>query len=98
MQRTAADALAYVRLTAINVMLIIVYVYTSARYIREFPFQCLPKMAAAGQSGPRSGQSFLRNLEERVMKESSIRKEALRKHVRVGCAFVVVVLSATQYT
>ena len=55
-------------------------------------------MAAAGQSGPRSGQSFLRNLEERVMKESSIRKETLRKHVRVGCAFVVVVLSATQYT
>ena len=81
-------------LTAINVMLIIVYVYTSALYIREFPFQCLPKMAASGQSG----QSFLRNLEERVMKESSIRKETLRKHVRVGCAFVVVVLGATQYT
>ena len=32
------------------------------------------------------------------MKESTVRKESLRKHVRVGCAFVVVVLSATQYT
>lgn len=58
------------------------------------PSSVFPKMAAAGPSG----QSFLRNLEERVMKESSIRKEALRKHVRVGCAFVFIVLSATQYT
>lgn len=40
-----------------------------------------------------SSQSFLRNLEEKVTKESSIRKDSLRKHVRVrtlnaqgGCA------------
>ena len=37
-------------------------------------------MATAGPSS----RSFLQNLEERVTKESGIRKEALRKHVRVS--------------
>ena len=47
------------------------------------------KMAATSSSS----QSFLRHLEERVTKESSMRKEALRKHVRVGCLLVVVALA-----
>ena len=53
------------------------------------PLPPIFKMAATGSSS----QSFLRHLEERVTKESSVRKEALRKRVRVGCLLVVVALA-----